>query len=145
MKMKREDAISRKEFLMKLGFSGTALIAVLTACSTEDSTVVPSTSGSFSINLSESAYSALGTVGGYVKINNVIIARISSGSTSSDYAAIARICPHEKKDKMIYEKSTGEFRCTDHNWYFKTSGKGDGNASTTGFTVNISGTTMTIS
>ncbi|WP_255065558.1 hypothetical protein [Lacihabitans sp. LS3-19] len=143
--MTLQEKLNRKEFLMKMGLGGAALFATLTSCSTSDTTVTPSSSGSFSIDLSTSTYSALLKIGGYVKINSVIIARISSGTDSSAYAAIARICPHEKQDRMIYDTSAGEFRCTDHNWYFKTSGKGDGNASTTGFSVALSGNMLTIS
>jgi cytochrome b6-f complex iron-sulfur subunit len=143
--MKNQEAINRKEFLMKFGLSGAALVAALTACSSEGGSVSPSSAGAFTIDLSSSTYAALSKVGGYVKVNNVIIARISAGTTGADYAAIARICPHENKDRMVYQASTGEFRCTEHDWYFKTSGKGSGNASTTGFTVSLSGNTLSIS
>jgi cytochrome b6-f complex iron-sulfur subunit len=143
--MKNPESINRKEFLMKIGLSGAALMAALTSCSTNDTNVTPSTSGSFTIDLSSSTYSALTKVGGYVKVNSVIVARISSENTSAAFAAIARICPHEKKDKIVYDSSAKEFRCTEHDWYFKTTGKGDGNSSTTGFTVALSGTTLTIS
>lgn len=140
--MKNQEAINRKEFLMKMGFGGAALMAALASCSTDS--VSPSIS-SFTIDLSSSTYATLKTVGGYVKTNGVIIARIASGDTSSAFAAISRTCPHEKKDKIVYESTTGRFRCTDHNWVFKTDGSGVGNASITAYTVALSGTTLTIS
>lgn len=106
--MTLQEKLNRKEFLIKMGLGGAALFATLTSCSTSDTTVTPSSSGSFSIDLSTSTYSALLKIGGYVKINSVIIARISSGTDiSSAYAAIARICPHEKQDRMIYDTSAG--------------------------------------
>lgn len=142
--MKNQESISRKEFLMKMGLRGAALMAVLTSCSTED--VAPSSSGgNLTIDLTSSANSALNTVGGYLKTGNVIVARIASGSTSTAFAAIARICPHEKKDKIRFETSKGQFRCTEHDWYFKTDGTGVGNGSITAYTVSLSGNMLTIS
>lgn len=138
--MKNADAISRKEFLMQMGFKGAALMAVLSSCS-KDTTVTPISA--FTVDLSTTT--ALNNVGGYIKTNGVVLARIASGNTSAAFAAIARICPHESKDKIIYEASTGRFRCTEHDWIFKTNGTGVGNRNITAYTVAISGTTLTIS
>ena len=85
--MKNQEAINRKEFLMKMGFGGAALMAALASCSTDS--VSPSIS-SFTIDLSSSTYATLKTVGGYVKTNGVIIARIASGNTNSAIATISR-------------------------------------------------------
>lgn len=122
-----------------MGFGGTALMAVLTSCGGTD-TVTPSGT---TIDLATTT--ALSKVGGYVKTSNVIVARIASGDTSAAFAAVARICPHENKDRMVYQASTERFVCTEHQWMFKTNGKGDGNASITAYTVSLSGTTLTIS
>ena len=139
--MKNQEAISRKDFLMKMGFGGAALMAALTSCGSSD-TVAPI--GTVTIDLTASTYAALKNVGGYIKTGSIIIARISSGNTSTDYAAISRTCPHEKKDQIVYSSSKGQFQCTAHNWYFKTSGAGVGNGSITAYTVSLSGNTLTI-
>lgn len=95
--MKNPESISRKDFLMKIGFSGAALMAALTSCGGDD-TVTPISA--FTVDLSTT--SALNNVGGYIKTNGVVLARIASGNTSAAFAAIARTCPHEKKDQIIY-------------------------------------------
>lgn len=137
--MKNQEAIDRKEFLRRMGFGGAALMAVLTSCGSAE-TVTPSGT---TIDLSTTT--ALSKVGGYVKTGNVIVARIASGDTSAAFAAVARICPHENKDRMVYQASIERFVCTEHQWMFKTNGKGDGNGSITAYTVTLSGTTLTIS
>jgi len=137
--MKNPEAISRKDFLMKIGFSGAALMAALTSCGGDD-TVTPISA--FTVDLSTTT--ALNSVGGYIKTNGVVLARIASGNTSAAFAAIARICPHEKKDKIVYNSSKGQFHCTEHDWYFKTNGTGVGNGSITAYTVTLSGTTLSI-
>lgn len=142
--MKNQESISRKEFLTKMGFSGAALVAALSSCSV-DSVSPSSSGGALTIDLSTSTYSALKNIGGYVKTGNIIVARIASGDTSSAFAAIARKCPHENKDQIVYQSSKGQFVCTAHNWYFKTNGSGVGNGSITAYTVSLSGNTLTIS
>lgn len=137
--MKNPEAISRKDFLMKIGFSGAALMAALTSCGGDD-TVTPISA--FTVDLATNT--ALNSVGGYIKTNGVVLARIASGNTSAAFAAIARTCPHEKKDKIIYNSSKGQFQCTEHDWYFKTNGTGVGNGSITAYTVILSGTTLSI-
>ncbi len=137
--MKNPEAISRKDFLMKICFSGAALMAALTSCGGDD-TVTPISA--FTVDLSTTT--ALNSVGGYIKTNGVVLARIASGNTSAAFAAIARICPHEKKDKIVYNSSKGQFHCTEHDWYFKTNGTGVGNGSITAYTVTLSGTTLSI-
>jgi cytochrome b6-f complex iron-sulfur subunit len=140
--MINQEAISRKEFLMKIGFSGAALMAALTSCGGND-TVTPISA--FTVDLSASANAALKTVGGYIKTNGVVLARIATGDVSTSFAAIARICPHEQKDKIVYNTSKGQFHCTEHDWYFKTNGTGVGNGSITAYTISLSGTTLSIS
>lgn len=138
--MKNPEAISRKDFLMKIGFSGAALMAALTSCGGDD-TVTPISA--FTVDLATNT--ALNSVGGYIKTNGVVLARIASGNTSAAFAAIARICPHEQKDKIVYNSSKGQFHCTEHDWYFKTNGTGVGNGSITAYTITLSGTTLSIS
>jgi cytochrome b6-f complex iron-sulfur subunit len=136
------DSISRKEFLMKMGFKGAALMAVLTSCSKDN---VNAQISPFTIDLSATTSAALKNVGGYIKTNGVVLARIATGDVSTSFAAIARICPHENKDKIVYQTAQGRFHCTEHDWYFKTNGAGIGNGSTTAYTISLSGTTLSIS
>jgi cytochrome b6-f complex iron-sulfur subunit len=137
--MKNQESISRKDFLMKIGFSGAALVAALTSCGGTD-TVTPISA--FTVDLATNT--ALNSVGGYIKTNGVVLARIATGNTSAAFAAIARICPHEKKDKIVYNSSKGQFHCTEHDWYFKTNGAGVGNGNITAYTVTLSGTTLSV-
>ena len=45
----------------------------------------------FTLDLDESAYDALNAVGGYVRINKVVIAAVSEGT----FVAVTQICSHQ--------------------------------------------------
>jgi cytochrome b6-f complex iron-sulfur subunit len=114
--------IERRDFLKKLGLSGSALMAVycagsLTSCKSDDLT--PSVA-QFSLNLDESANVALKTNGGYLIKNEVVIAKTTNG----DYAAVSVLCRHENLKQVIYKKASNEFFCTAHDARFDIKGVG---------------------
>ena len=135
--MPTQESISRKEFLMKMGLGGAALMAVLTSCQND----VVSPSG-VSVDLT----SALTAVGAYVYNSGVIIARIASGNTASSFVALAQACTHE--GTTIMYKGNGIFHCPNHGAEFNTSGavtQGPASKAVTKYTVAVTGTTLTVS
>ena len=134
--------MTRYEFLKSMGFTGAALMAALTSCVKQEDTYIPVTP----INLNTTttptvpvtpvtptsnlnsitnpllkidlATSALKTVGAYVIQSNIVVAQVSAGA----YAAVTNLCTHEPKRKVIYDKSSTQFYCTDHGATFDLKG-----------------------
>ena len=120
------ETLSRHEFLRKLGLSGAALMAVyfsssvLTSCKNE-SDLTPTGSGlavDFTLNLDEAANADLKNNGGFVVVNEVVIARTNEGT----YAAVTVVCSHAGLKQVIY--STDRFLCTAHGALYDNTGKG---------------------
>ncbi|MBK9933666.1 MAG: Rieske 2Fe-2S domain-containing protein [Cytophagaceae bacterium] len=136
--MKLEEKISRNDFLKKLGFTGASLFALysLDSCVNEGS-VNPAT---VTVDLSSSQYSALTKSGGYVVVNNMVVA--NNGGT---YVAATISCSHEGKKQMTFRN--GEWYCTAHGARFNTAGKGlnsNGSKGLTIYTTSLTGNTLTI-
>lgn len=67
------------------------------------------------IDLAASTSKSLLTVGGYIIQNNIVLAQVTAGN----YAAVANLCTHEPKRKIIFNKT--EWYCTDHGARFNTT------------------------
>ena len=88
--MKKQEVINRKQFLSKLGLGTGAIMATyclgsLSSCDDEDDDYIGG-EVNFTLDLDESAYNALNAVGGYVRINKVVIAAVSEGTFCSSYS-----------------------------------------------------------
>ncbi|MHA8051786.1 Rieske 2Fe-2S domain-containing protein [Aquirufa sp. ROCK-SH2] len=141
-----EDKIKRNEFLKSLGLKGASLMAVycgvstLSSCSKEES-ITPASNVDFTLDLSQSANSALTKDGGYLINNRVVVARISS----TNYVAVTQICSHENKVAVIY--MGGGFYCLEHGATFDTTGKGtngNGARGLTAYKATLTGTSLRI-
>lgn len=144
------------EFLKSLGLKGASLFAVycaasgLSSCINESmNPVIPTdpnsgTGGNTNelvLDLSSATYSKLNTVGNYVIVNSIVIARVSQTA----FAAVTQVCSHEGK-KKVYFKS-GEFYCPEHGARFDTSGKGLNSKGSKGlktYQTEFSGTTLKV-
>jgi cytochrome b6-f complex iron-sulfur subunit len=133
-----EEKLSRNAFLKSLGFKGASLVAVycaipiLSSCINEPSPNDPGGSGSgtdFTLDLNDSAYSTLNTVGKYVIANRIVIARISA----TTFAAVTQVCSHEGKVKVVYQNA--EFYCPEHGAKFDVNGRGLNSNGKNGLTV----------
>jgi len=119
-----KDKISRNEFLKSLGFKGASLLAIycgastLTSCINEAGDPSGGTGLDFTLDLTEAANSALNTVGNYLIVNRVVIARV----TADAFAAVTQVCSHENKSKIIYQGSG--FYCTEHGAKYTIEGEG---------------------
>ncbi len=146
------EKMNRMEFLKSLGLKGASLFAVycaasgLSSCVNEsmDPTLPPGTGGNtneLTLDLNDPTYSKLNTVGNYVIVGGIVIARISETS----FAAMTQVCSHEGKRKVYFR--SGEFYCPEHGALFDTSGKGLNSKGSKGlktYQTQFSGTTLIV-
>jgi len=129
-----ENKIKRNDFLKSLGLKGASLMAIycgasaLSSCQNE-SEVAPSGTVDFTLDLTNASYSALNTVGKYITINKVVIARVSATS----FAAVTQICSHEGQAQVMYNGSG--FSCPAHGATFSITGAKTNNFSNKGITA----------
>ena len=121
------EKMNRMEFLKSLGLKGASLFAVYCAASGLSSCVNESmdptnptgvTVNELILDLNSAAYSKLNTVGNYVVVSGIVIARVSTSS----FAAVTQVCSHEGRRQVVF--NAGEFYCAAHGARFDTAGKG---------------------
>jgi cytochrome b6-f complex iron-sulfur subunit len=121
------EKMNRMEFLKSLGLKGASLFAVYCAASGLSSCVNESmdptnptgvTGNELILDLNSAAYSKLNTVGNYVVVSGIVIARVSASS----FAAVTQVCSHEGRRQVVF--NAGEFYCAAHGARFDTAGKG---------------------
>lgn len=141
------EKIDRLEFLKNLGLKGAALFAVyctgsaLSSCQNESNITPDSTGQLLQIDLTSSVAAALKNVGGYIRQNNVVLARVSA----SEYVAVTQTCSHEGRKEIVYMNS--QFYCTAHGAAFSKTGAGlnsNGRAGIKVFQVSITGNILTV-
>jgi cytochrome b6-f complex iron-sulfur subunit len=111
--------MERKEFLSLVGKgAGSVLfLSLLASCSKQTSS--PSSPGKvdFTLDLTNSQYAALQTDGGFVYVQNIIVAKTVNGN----YVAVSAICTHQG-GIVQYTTSNNSFYCPVHGSDFSTSG-----------------------
>jgi cytochrome b6-f complex iron-sulfur subunit len=121
------EKMNRMEFLKSLGLKGASLFAVYCAASGLSSCVNESmdptnptggTGNELILDLNSAAFSKLNTVGNYVVVSGIVIARVSASS----FAAVTQVCSHEGRRQVVF--NVGEFYCAAHGARFDTAGKG---------------------
>jgi cytochrome b6-f complex iron-sulfur subunit len=93
------------------------------------------------LDLNSVAYSKLKTVGNYVVVSGVVIARVSA----SAFAAVTQVCSHEGQRKVVF--NAGEFYCPVHGARFDTAGKGlnaNGSRGLKTYATTLQGTTLKV-
>jgi cytochrome b6-f complex iron-sulfur subunit len=141
--------MDRKEFLAQLGLTSAAVFAgaCLGGCSKDDngggSTVPPPPTGvDFTINLTEAANAALGTAGGFIYKNSIIIAR----TLADTYIAVSQACTHEGTT-VVYQGANERFFCPNHNSTFSNTGAvtaGPAAAPLKSYKTTLSGTNLRV-
>lgn len=144
------EKMNRLEFLKSLGLKGASLFAVycaasgLSSCVNESMDPTNTTGGSGNelvLDLTSSAFSKLNTVGNYVVVSGIVIARVST----SVFAAVTQVCSHEGQRKVIF--NLGEFYCPVHGARFDTAGKGLNSTGSRGlktYVTELQGTTLKV-
>jgi nitrite reductase/ring-hydroxylating ferredoxin subunit len=143
-----EVSMNRKDFLLKLGIGGGALLAVMAAgclgaCSNPASVNKPTGNVNFTLDLTSSANSALNSIGGYVISNQVVVARVKSGA----FVAVTQECSHQGNLSVVYLSSSDQFYCGVHGALYSTSGGGLNSYGSNGLTVyktSLSGNILTV-
>lgn len=140
------EKISRMEFLKSLGFKGASLLAVycgasaVTSCINEAGDPANGPTGvDFTLDLADSANASLLKTGGYLIVNNIVIARVSADA----FAAVTQVCSHENKSKIIYRNQ--EFYCPEHGARYTQEGKGlnsEGKRGVRAYNTEFSGTSL---
>ena len=65
--------------------------------------------------LDDAAHDALKKVGGYVRKNKVVIARVSEGN----FVAVTQICSHQGAESITFRSTNSDFYCTKHGAIFR--------------------------
>lgn len=127
---------SRGQFLKTLGLSTKALMAfycigAVSACSTDDKTVKPDNGSSnssgltgtstgnsidFTIDLNNTKFTKLKTVGEFAVIGDILVANVNG-----TYLALSKTCTHQGTT-LAYRKAQGDIWCSNHGSEFKTDG-----------------------
>ena len=144
------EKMNRMEFLKSLGLKGASLFAVycaasgLSSCvneSMDPSTPTGGTGNELVLDLNSAAYSKLTTVGNYLIVSGVVIARVSATA----FAAVTQVCSHEGQRKVVF--NAGEFYCPVHGARFDTAGKGLNSTGSRGlktYATTLDGTTLKV-
>lgn len=142
--------MKRRHFIQGVSSSlALACLGCLAACSKSAPAAPASSGGSGSttpatvtIDLS----SQLSQPGDYVVKSGVIVARLTSGSDASAFAAVQANCTHQNFT-LIYDSSTQEFHCNNHGSNFNTSGavvNGPATVALKAYKVAVNGSTLTV-
>lgn len=144
------EKMNRLEFLKSLGLKGASLFAVYCAASGLSSCVNESmdptnptgvTGNELVLDLNSAAYSKLNTVGNYVIVSGIVIARVSATA----FAAVTQVCSHEGQRKVVF--NAGEFYCPAHGARFDIAGKGLNSTGSRGlktYATTLDGTTLKV-
>lgn len=144
------EKMNRMEFLKSLGLKGASLFAVYCAASGLSSCVNESmdptnptgvTGNELTLDLNSAAYTKLNTVGNYVVVSGIVIARVSATA----FAAVTQVCSHEGRRQVVF--NAGEFFCAAHGARFDTAGKGLNSTGSRGlktYATLLEGTTLKV-
>jgi cytochrome b6-f complex iron-sulfur subunit len=139
--MERRDFIKSSCALCGIAIAGGALIDSCKKPKAPTPVIV-----NFTLDLTNSANSALNKVGGYVYSNNVIVTRISSTLTSASFVALSEACTHAGCT-VSYSGSSSQFVCPCHGGIFDTSGNvvsGPPPSALTKYNTTLSGNILTV-
>ena len=161
----QQKTIKRGQFLRELGLSSSALLAfycigtTMTACSTGSDDPTPTTPNTtsgltgnadtskgainFTLDLTNSNYSTLKTVGNFVIVDSIIIA-----NAKGTMVALSKVCTHEGTT-IGYRSAQNDFLCTNHGSEYSTSGAVEVGPATKALTVyqaqlSSDGNTLTV-
>jgi cytochrome b6-f complex iron-sulfur subunit len=143
--------MERKDFIKKFAFGGSILLTaplLLNSCSSDDdddnnnNDDGGSNPNAITVDLTQSAYSDLGSIGGFAHKGEIIIIR----SAESTYIALSNVCTHNGC-KVAYDHSATQLICPCHASKFTTNGSvvsGPATAALKTYSVSLSGTTLSI-
>lgn len=144
--------MERKDFLSKVLVGGSVLFTVpvvFSSCGGDDDdddvTDGPGNgggNGENTIDLTDSQYADLGSVGGYVYKGNIIVIRTGQ----SQYTALSKVCTHQGCT-VTYDPSANQLPCPCHRSLYSISGavvNGPAPSPLKQYSVSVDGNILTI-
>jgi len=141
--------MERRKFFRNFAVGGSILLTapvLFNSCSNdsddEDNNNNNNTGGN-TVDLNDSAYAALKTVGGFAYKGDIIIIR----STDTVYIALSKVCTHSQCT-VTYNSSSKEIPCPCHGSKFNTEGAvlvGPAASPLKKYSVKLNGNILTIS
>lgn len=143
--------MERRKFFRNFAIGGSLLLTapvLFNSCSDDSSdddnnNNNNNNSGDITVDLNDSAYAGLKTVGGYAYKGDIIIIR----STDTVYLALSKVCTHSQCT-VTYNSSSKEIPCPCHGSKFTTNGaviNGPATAPLKTYNVKLNGNILTIS
>lgn len=144
--------MERKRFLTQMLVGGSILLTapmIFNSCSKEDDdmpggdTNTGGNSGGTTVDLTDSAFSALASVGGYAYKNDFIIIRAGE----SNYVVLSKVCTHSGCT-VEFSSTSNNLPCPCHGSKFTIDGaviNGPATSALKKYTAKLSGNSLTIS
>lgn len=119
--------MERRDFISKLGVG--AAVALTFGCFhaysqesnfTNSNRLTDDNPEDFNVDLSEPSNASLLTNGGFIVVNDIVVARTKEGG----YAAATVICSHKYNKKIRYVMKDNEWQCSAHGARFDVGGQG---------------------
>jgi cytochrome b6-f complex iron-sulfur subunit len=138
------ETMDRKEFLSLLGLTSAAFAVsyCFGGCQPMSNAPTAPTNVNFTLDLTNPAYSALNSNGGYIYNGGVIVARTVSGT----YIAVSQYCTHAG-GTVIYDSKNNDIYCPVHGSVFSTSGsviQGPAGSPLAKYNTSLSGNSLRI-
>ncbi len=137
--------MDRKEFLSQIGVgsAGMFLFTCLGGCmkSADANSIQAPSNVNFTVDISTATYSVLQTIGKYVYVNGIIIAKATNGN----FLAVSQACTHQGVS-VVYQ-SNGKFYCPSHGSVFNPDGTvvvGPANMPLKQYNIAVNGNILTI-
>jgi cytochrome b6-f complex iron-sulfur subunit len=140
--------MERRKFFRNFAVGGSILLTapiLFNSCSkdSDDEDNNNNNTGGNTVDLNDSAYAALKTVGGFAYKGDIIIIR----STDTVYIALSKVCTHSQCT-VTYNSSSKEIPCPCHGSKFNTEGavlNGPAASPLKKYNVKLNGNILTIS
>lgn len=132
--------MDRKDFLKSAAFAGLA-ICVGCAANNTDVPTAP-TNVDFTIDLTQSSYSSLNSVGGSAVVNGIIIGRVSQ----TNFVAVSSACTHQGTT-LKFQLANNRFYCDNHGSTFSLAGavtNGPATKALTAYNTSLSGNSLRV-
>jgi len=140
--------MERREFFRNVAIGGSLLLTapvIFNSCSNDSAddgndNIPP---GGITVDLTDAAYAALKTVGGFAYSGDIIIIR----STDTIYLALSKVCTHQGCD-VTYNSTNKDIPCPCHGSKFTTAGtviNGPATSALKKYDVKQTGNILTIS
>jgi len=142
--------MERRKFFRNFAIGGSLLLTapvLFNSCSDnssdDDNNNNNNNNGDITVDLNDSAYSNLKTVGGYAYKGDIIVIR----SSDTVYLALSKLCTHSQCT-VTYNSSSKDIPCACHGSKFTTTGavvNGPATSPLKSYNVKLNGNILTIS